>query len=82
MQPIAIVTDSTSDLPEELAARHGVHVVPNILVIDGAGVEDGKGIGRQEFYEKLPWMNPLPTTATASSGVYQELYEIAAAGRF
>jgi DegV family protein with EDD domain len=75
MQRIAIVTDSTADLPEELAARLDIHVIPNILVINGQELEDGKGITRQQFYENLPWMQPLPTTATASSGTYQQLYE-------
>ncbi len=72
---IAIVTDSTSDIPSQLAEEHHIHTIPNILVIDGQSVEDGTGFSRQEFYEKLPGMTDPPTTATASSGVYQQLYE-------
>jgi hypothetical protein len=45
------------------------------VIIDGQNLEDGKGISRQEFYERLPKMKIPPTTATASSGTYQELYE-------
>jgi DegV family protein with EDD domain len=75
MGRIAIVTDSTADIPEELTERHKIHVVPNILVIDGRSVEDGKGISRQEFYSGLPNMKTFPTTATASSGTYQQLYQ-------
>ncbi len=75
MDHIAIVTDSTADIPEELAERHNIHVVPNILVIDGRSVEDGKGISRQEFYTNLPNMKAFPTTATASSGTYHQLYQ-------
>lgn len=72
---IAIVTDSTGDIPPELAAQHHIQVVPNLLVINGKSIEDGKGISREEFYNRLPGMNPLPTTATASSGTYHQLYE-------
>lgn len=72
---IAIVTDSTGDIPPELAARHHIQVVPNILVVNGKSIEDGKGMSREEFYHHLPEMNPLPTTATASSGTYQQLYK-------
>jgi DegV family protein with EDD domain len=72
---IAIVTDSTSDIPGDLAEAHHIHIIPNILVIDGQSVEDGVGISRQDFYEQLPGMRIPPTTATASSGVYQQLYE-------
>jgi DegV family protein with EDD domain len=75
MDHIAFVTDSTADIPKELASRHNIHVVPNIIIIDGQSLEDGKGISRQEFYTQLPKMKAFPTTATASSGTYQQLYQ-------
>ncbi len=71
----AIVTDSTSDIPKDLAEQYDIHIVPNIMVINGQEFEDGKGISREEFYERLPNMDPLPTTATSSSGVYKNLYQ-------
>lgn len=72
---IAVVSDSTSDIPAELAEQFRIHIVRNMMLIDGRSVEDGKGITREEFYRMLPQMKELPTTGTASSGVYQELYE-------
>ena len=72
---IAIVTDSTADIPQDLVEEHHIHVVPNIIVIDGEGLEDGAGISRQDFYRRLPEMKTSPSTATASSGAYQALYE-------
>lgn len=72
---IAIVTDSTCDLPPEAVKQYQIHVVPNILVIDGQSLEDGEGISRQEFYERLPYMKKVPTTASASAGTFQMLYE-------
>jgi len=74
MSRIAIVTDSTADIPENLALQYQIHIVPNIVVIDGKSYEDGKGISRQEFYENLPFMNTYPTTSTAPPGIYQQLY--------
>ena len=71
---IAIVTDSTADIPPDLVKKYQINVVPNIIIFGDRNLEDGKGITRQEFYEQLPSMNPLPTTATAASGVYEELY--------
>jgi DegV family protein with EDD domain len=50
-------------------------VVPNIIVIDGESLEDGEGISRRDFYERLPEMKASPTTATASSGTYQAIYD-------
>ena len=71
---IAVVTDSTADIPPDLVRKYRIHVVPNIIILGDRNLEDGKEITRQEFYEQLPSMKPLPTTATASAGVYEELY--------
>jgi DegV family protein with EDD domain len=72
---IALVTDSTADIPQRLVDQYDIHVVPNVLILDGVSVEDGKGISRKEFYEQLPSMQTFPTTSTASLGTYQSIYE-------
>ena len=72
---IALVTDSTCDVPYEMVISHQVHVVPNILIIDGKSIEDNWEFSRQKFYEQLPKMTSTPTTSTASVGTYQALYE-------
>lgn len=72
---IAIVTDSTSDIPVHIAEEYDIHVLPTILNIDGQSVEDGMGISRSEFYERLPGMEPLPTTSAPSVGSFLKLYE-------
>ena len=68
---IAIVTDSTSDIPQDLAKQYRIEVVPNVMMIDGESLMDGEGISREEFYRRLPEMISPPTTGTSSSGVYQ-----------
>lgn len=72
---IAVVTDSTADIPYDLAEQLNIHIIPNTIVVEGKSLIDGKELSRQAFYEQLPAMKTNPTTATASSGVYQELYE-------
>ncbi len=72
---ISIVTDSTADLPAALLDRYHIHVVPAILVIDGHSLEDGRGITRQEFYERMPKMKKAPTTSAPSSGAFAWLYQ-------
>jgi DegV family protein with EDD domain len=71
---IAIVTDSTADIPEEIAEKLNITVIPTILIIDGQQYDDGEGISRQEFYERLPEMNPHPTTSAPSAGTFQQAY--------
>jgi DegV family protein with EDD domain len=73
--PTAIVTDSTADIPSEIVKELNIHIVPNILIIDGKEYADGVDISRREFYEQLPILQIPPTTATASSGTYKRLFE-------
>lgn len=72
---IALVTDSACDIPYAMARKHQIHIVPNILVIEGQSVEDDEEFSRQKFYEQLPNMETFPTTSTASAGRYQVLYQ-------
>lgn len=72
---IAIVTDSTCDLPVDVAAQNEIYVLPTILVMQGQSYFDGVNISRQEFYERLPQMTELPTTAAPAIGEFQALYE-------
>jgi DegV family protein with EDD domain len=72
---IAIVTDSAADLPADLCDKYQIHVVPNLVIIDGQTLMDGKDISRDEFYLHLPAMKNPPTTSTASAGDYQQLYQ-------
>lgn len=75
MAKISLVTDSTCDIPDDLVTKHDIHVVPNLIIIQGREFQDGIDLSRQDFYRRLPNMSSPPTTATASSGTYQQLYE-------
>lgn len=70
----AVVTDSTSDLSEELLSAYQIHSIPAILIIDGQSLVDGVGITREQFYQQLPTMKTPPSTATPSSGAFEEAY--------
>lgn len=50
---IAIVTDSTSDLPADLLARFGIHVVPLYVLWGGQELRDGVDIDRATLYARL-----------------------------
>jgi DegV family protein with EDD domain len=72
--PVRVVTDSNSDLPSELAARYHIVVVPSVLNIEGKSYLDGVDITRAEFYQRLPSLNPLPTTAAPASAAFEAAY--------
>jgi DegV family protein with EDD domain len=71
---VAIVTDSTADLPTELAASHSITVVPLTLNLDGQSLLDGVDIKADDFYRRLPALTTHPTTSQPSPGRFAEAY--------
>ena len=73
--PTAIVTDSTSDIPSELLTEIGIYQIPVDLTLENKTYLDGFDLSRNEFYEQLPNLKELPTTAAPSVGRFQEIFE-------
>ena len=72
---IRVVTDSTCDLPLEVAEMYGLVVVPVFINMNGKSYLDGVEISRAEFYEMLPSSDPLPTTSAPGIGTFVEIYK-------
>lgn len=72
---LAIVTDSTSDISPQEAEEYNISIVPAILIVDGREYEDGTGMSRESFYKQLSSLNPPPTTATPSIGMFSQAYQ-------
>ncbi len=73
--PTAIVTDTTADLPLELVNALPIHIVPNILVLNGQSLLDGQDISRETFYSLLSARKTIPTTAAPASGAFLSMYK-------
>ena len=71
---VAIVTDSTSDLPAQLARSRRITIVPLTLNFEGRSLLDGVDIRPSEFYRKLPNATTHPTTSQPSPGRFAETY--------
>jgi len=72
---IAVVTDSTSDLPPDIAELHGISVVPLNVHIEDETFLDGVTISADEMYRRLPDQKVIPTTSAPSVGTFAEMYE-------
>lgn len=72
---IRIVTDSTSDLPPELAAEYGITVLPSYVNVGEESYLDLVELSREEFYRQLPEYSQPPTTAAPAVGTFTEVYE-------
>jgi len=74
VRKVAVVTDSTADLPPTLAAMRAITVVPLTLHFDGKSLLDGVDITPEEFYRLLPTATAHPTTSQPSPGRFAEIY--------
>jgi len=71
---IKVVTDSTADIPAEMAASLGITVVPCYVVFGSESYRDGVELTRQQYYDKLLTTRTLPTTAAPPPAFYEEVY--------
>jgi DegV family protein with EDD domain len=72
---IRIVTDSTCDLPKEIAAQYGIAIVPLYINFGLESYLDGMDLSREAFYARLPDCDPPPTTAVPGPRMFLEAYE-------
>lgn len=72
---VKIVTDSTADLPPEVAQEFGITVVPLHIHFGEETYEDGVDISKEEFYRRLTSEKQLPKTSAPSAGTFTETYE-------
>ena len=70
---IAIVTDSSSDIPPELVKKYGIEVVPMYIGYDGFLRKDGVDIFPEEVYDALK-ANKKVHTSSPSIGDFLEVF--------
>ncbi|MGI6697677.1 MAG: DegV family protein [Clostridia bacterium] len=73
MNKIALITDSTSDLPKEIQEMYNIEVLPLHVIYKDAEYEDGVDITPEEVYNSLP--REIPTTSLPSAGRVVELFQ-------
>ena len=72
---VAIVTDSTAYLPEELVKQHNISITP-LSVIWGEEVQqDGVDILPHQFYERLSASKVMPTTSQVTPAVMHDTFK-------
>lgn len=74
MKQAVIVADSTADIPQNMVAEYGIHIVPMRLAFGEESFLEGVDISATEFYDKLTKSRELPTTSQTSPTQYVEVY--------
>jgi DegV family protein with EDD domain len=72
---IAIVTDSTCDIPASLAAERKIHVLPLHIIWNGQDLLEGIDISREEFYRRLVSEPVSPTTSQPTPEEFADLFQ-------
>ena len=75
MSRLAIVTDSTTCIPERMLEQLKIHTVPYYIHRGSEVLRDLVTIDRDTFYKWLPGAGQLPTTASPGPGDYITVYE-------
>jgi DegV family protein with EDD domain len=76
MSRIAIVTDSTSDIPKDMVKEHQITSVPlSVIFGEETFLDDGIQITIEEFYKKLRSEEKLPTTTQPTPGDFVDVYK-------
>lgn len=74
MSNIAIVTDSTSYIPEELREKHQITMIPLNISFGDETFKEEIDITSEDFYYKMQHTEKLPTTSQPSIGLFEEMY--------
>jgi DegV family protein with EDD domain len=79
-QQIALVTDSTCDIPAEWVQQYQITVVPLTIIFGSEQFLDGVELSAAQFYERLAVESHHPTTSQPPPRAFLEAFQQAAAG--
>ena len=77
--PIALVTDSTCDIPTAWKEQYEISVVPLTIVFGSQAYLDGVEMTAEQFYQRLALETNHPTTSQPTPGAFLAAYRQAAA---
>ena len=62
MSKIAILTDSSCDIPQELAEKYGIDIMSFHILLDDVDYIERESCTNEEFYEKMRAAKGIPST--------------------
>lgn len=72
---IALVTDSTCNIPADMAAERRIYTAPLYILWDDESFRDGIDISAEAFYKRLAASKTLPKTSQVSVQDFVDLFE-------
>lgn len=75
MTRIALVTDSTCDIPLEFTHQYQITVVPQVLIWGADTFADGVNIHPADFYSRLKTATVMPSTSQATVATFMQVFQ-------
>ncbi len=75
MSKVAVITDSTAYIPDDLVKKHKITVVPQVLIWGEETFQDGLDILASDFYKRLETAKVMPTTSQVAVVVMKAAFE-------
>lgn len=75
MKKFAVLTDSASDLPAELAEKHHIDILCFKIALDGEGYTERVDFTPEQFCDMLRASSGLPTTSQVTQFEFMEQFE-------
>lgn len=76
-RPVAVVTDTSADLPDAVLDRHHIALVPLQIVFGDAAYLDRVGMKPEELYRRLKSARQLPTTSQPTPADFVRIFRSA-----
>ncbi|UTR16078.1 DegV family protein [Salipaludibacillus sp. LMS25] len=74
MNHIAIVTDSTAYIPQDLREQYGITMVPLNVIFGETVFKEEEDLTTETFYQKMRQVEELPTTSQPSIGLFEKTF--------
>jgi DegV family protein with EDD domain len=74
MSNIALITDSTAYIPQDLVEKYNITVIPQVLIWGEETYRDGIDIQPDEFYTRLQKAKVMPSTSQAMPSAFINIF--------
>ncbi len=75
MKKVVITVDSAADLPQNVAERYDIKIMPMKVIIDGEEKKDGAEITASEIFDYVDKTGKIPKTSAVPPAEYTDFFE-------
>ncbi|MBQ2841593.1 MAG: DegV family protein [Clostridia bacterium] len=74
MKQVVITADSAADIPDDVARKYGIKIMPMHVVFGGEEKNDGVDITAPEIFDTVERTGIIPKTSAVSPGEYMDFF--------